>query len=932
MAQKTFKSTTKLTTDAGHVYAAFGEINIEDTANAQSIDIKKGAVVNLNNVLGNNIINLEGASKDYFINASGTKVSITDSEGSKIILNLATDSQTLRFQNGSLTLILSKQNNTTKVLLGNQIVDKTIKSVTATPNAVNNSEGLFKKTIPTFDGSNSILQDGSGNDSYNIGLGASVKINGLKGINTLNLEGKSSDYSVSVFGSNVILTDFQKGTISFAQGISPLKLVFADGSLMTQKTTAKLITIGEQPLIKQPSKIESNLDSSEKSLRSFGIPPSFTITEDSNDILQFGGDATGDISFDILANQIKAIREGTSAVLNTLTTNLKGVNLPTNTSAILDSGTLNLTALQAEGHPILGKGNVNILSSDGPQQLNILTTGSNSIIGGNGSDQIVIGGGSDNLIIFEGANKALLIARALADDNAAEIAQTLADQNDAITLQAEATAAQAIANKSNVDGLKTELANKQKSFAQALLDDQAAVSAQILADQTDADQMQALADEAKLIADANDVKALETIANAKQQLANQALKDDQAAQTAQILADQTDVAALQTAADTAQSLADQKRADADDAQFLANQTNATTLKTDSDSKQLASNQAKSQDQLADNAYSAWQKSPNNESLAQTYFAALAVANQTDYDALKQSADEALAAWQSAVSADNAAVSAKTAATQAQNEATIALTAFKKAQSDDQKALDAQNIADQNSYNDLQTDANTAQQAVQEAKASDIAAPQAQSEANQAKLADEAALKAQTKADQTDAIALQTDIDSFQQILNQAQEDDAFALAKQALADQARNDDLAAIVAKEKADQTDPTLIAESDVPEIQSHSSLSQMDVITGFTPGIDKILLQSFSGEPIKQPSNLTRVPDVTKSDSLSEALHQAFSDIAAGSAGLVNIAQGSAAGTYLFINDQDASIVDAVDIFIRLVGVTGEIDSTLVVGDYFA
>jgi len=115
----------------------------------------------------------------------------------------------------------------------------------------------------------------------------------------------------------------------------------------------------------------------------------------------------------------------------------------------------------------------------------------------------------------------------------------------------------------------------------------------------------------------------------------------------------------------------------------------------------------------------------------------------------------------------------------------------------------------------------------------------------------------------------------------------------------------------------------------ESLSAVGTLDVLTGFTPGTDKIELFNFAGF-VSNPGTLTHVADVTSGTDLIAQLTLAFSSVNAGNAGLVNIT-GNNAGTYLYAkNSSTFSATD--DVVIKLVGVTLPTGTgSLNVSDYF-
>ena len=134
------------------------------------------------------------------------------------------------------------------------------------------------------------------------------------------------------------------------------------------------------------------------------------------------------------------------------------------------------------------------------------------------------------------------------------------------------------------------------------------------------------------------------------------------------------------------------------------------------------------------------------------------------------------------------------------------------------------------------------------------------------------------------------------------------------------------------DQTASVVHTKVNLVAAESLSAVGTLDVLTGFTPGTDKVELFTFGG-PVTSPSALTHVADVTAGTDLVTQLAAAFSGVTAGNAGLVTIAAGNVnAGTYLFANDNNDAFSATDDVVIKLVGVTlpsgtGSIN----VADYF-
>lgn len=84
------------------------------------------------------------------------------------------------------------------------------------------------------------------------------------------------------------------------------------------------------------------------------IGPTFSVTEEAG-TLQFDGTATGAITFTLTDDTVTAERQGVTSELTTTTADLKGANLPADTEVKVESGTLTLTAAQANGRVIGGE-------------------------------------------------------------------------------------------------------------------------------------------------------------------------------------------------------------------------------------------------------------------------------------------------------------------------------------------------------------------------------------------------------------------------------------------------------------------------------------------------------------------------------------------------------------------------------------------------
>ncbi|VVP82126.1 hypothetical protein PS918_02401 [Pseudomonas fluorescens] len=539
------------------------------------------------------------------------------------------------------------------------------------------------------------------------------------------------------------------------------------------------------------------------------------------------------------------------------------------------------------------------------------------------------------------ANVATTVTKAATDTTALDNPAALA--GDAVTAATPSTGGgpvtpteTVITSKVGGDNIDVT-AHPTKVVVQFGQDKQAlANAAQLIADQTDADALLATAEALQDTADATDAAALLSAASVLQITADQtdAVALQNTANPLNAIAALTDAGALQTIADGLKATAD--LTDAGNLQVFADALKGTADLIDVDVKQNVANAAKATADLTDaDALQIVSVAAQELRAAYTTAANVSIAADVTADNSLDVADDliaiqaAFAVAPGVLPADLALVQAATTDAEAialitgfletyGDAADSAKAAFDSAVADDAAATSAQNEAD-------------------EALADDVAAASAQTAADNAKAADEAAATAQTAADQ--ALADDQAAEAAQTTANDAAADDLAAATAQIAANVAVADDLAAANAQVAANSAvaddliaaNAQAAAASDAP---SHSTLADMDLFTGFTIGTDKIDLLSVTGGAVAQPAGLERLADIFTADTgdLSGVLTTAFTGTAANKASMVVIENGTAKGTYLYVNDADAAFSATADVFIQLVGVTPGDVGQLKVGDYFA
>jgi Ca2+-binding RTX toxin-like protein len=125
-------------------------------------------------------------------------------------------------------------------------------------------------------------------------------------------------------------------------------------------------------------------------------------------------------------------------------------------------------------------------------------------------------------------------------------------------------------------------------------------------------------------------------------------------------------------------------------------------------------------------------------------------------------------------------------------------------------------------------------------------------------------------------------------------------------------------------------------------STISTSDRITDFAINSDKIDLLTQAGNATSAPSNFSRAADSTVTN-LDNLVNQVFTDangattgnqgLAVSSAALVQVTTGAIAGTYLVINDSTAGFQSSNDLLINITGFTGTLPAlgSIPVGNFF-
>ncbi|WP_272481071.1 beta strand repeat-containing protein, partial [Microcystis aeruginosa] len=125
-------------------------------------------------------------------------------------------------------------------------------------------------------------------------------------------------------------------------------------------------------------------------------------------------------------------------------------------------------------------------------------------------------------------------------------------------------------------------------------------------------------------------------------------------------------------------------------------------------------------------------------------------------------------------------------------------------------------------------------------------------------------------------------------------------------------------------------------------STISTTDRITDFAINSDKIDLLTQAGNATSAPSNFSRAANSTVTN-LDNLVNQVFTDangattgnqgLAVSSAALVQVTTGAIAGTYLVINDSTAGFQSSNDLLINITGFTGTLPAlgSIPVGNFF-
>ena len=104
-----------------------------------TINIEKYSRVQCKNFVGENEVNIEEASSEFTVYRSGTTVYLNSTSGTRLEIAATETPQTLRFADGSLVLKIVAGN----VMLGNQLVDGTERTVESVTDDSDTSENIF---------------------------------------------------------------------------------------------------------------------------------------------------------------------------------------------------------------------------------------------------------------------------------------------------------------------------------------------------------------------------------------------------------------------------------------------------------------------------------------------------------------------------------------------------------------------------------------------------------------------------------------------------------------------------------------------------------------------------------------------------------------------------------------------------------------------
>ncbi len=108
-----------------------------------TINVDSGAQVECINFPGNNQINIKENSSNCLIRRSGATVYITGTSNMNIKIPATKTAQTLRFGDGSSTLVIVNDSSGAKVMCGNQEIKTTEETVETPENSGDTSAGMF---------------------------------------------------------------------------------------------------------------------------------------------------------------------------------------------------------------------------------------------------------------------------------------------------------------------------------------------------------------------------------------------------------------------------------------------------------------------------------------------------------------------------------------------------------------------------------------------------------------------------------------------------------------------------------------------------------------------------------------------------------------------------------------------------------------------
>ncbi|MBB1125934.1 cadherin repeat domain-containing protein [Thiospirillum jenense] len=228
------------------------QANIIDADGAQTINIASGASLSLSSCKGTNDFNIQGESSAFKISRTGSTVTLTDeATGQRIELPATTSVQTIRFADGSATLVIEGA-----VKFGTQTVDGTATAITTALNAADTSASFFSSSNQTTKSLDALGGTQQLPASFDAGTGAYlltdtattpdvVRVTNFGADDKLQLTTATNLLGISSNGTDAVVTINSNGTVSQVT----LAGVVPAGSLVYDLTSFNALSVGDITLI-----------------------------------------------------------------------------------------------------------------------------------------------------------------------------------------------------------------------------------------------------------------------------------------------------------------------------------------------------------------------------------------------------------------------------------------------------------------------------------------------------------------------------------------------------------------------------------------------------------------------------------------------------------------------------------------------------------